>query len=92
MLRIENEKLIFHYDAEEVWIEAWGNNALRIRATKECRMPEEDWALCKRGEAESRIELTETGAKIENGKIYAEITERGKIMVYRAGGRLLLEE
>lgn len=92
MLRIENSKLIYHYDAEEVWIEAWGNNALRIRATKECRMSEEDWALCKRGEARSRIELTETGAKIENGKIYAEITKLGKVMVYRADGRLLLEE
>lgn len=92
MLRTEAGKLIFHYDAEEVWIEAWGNNALRIRATKEHRMPEEDWALCKRGEAKSRIELTETGAKIENGKIYAEVTKLGKIMVYRADGRLLLEE
>lgn len=92
MLRIENKKLIFHYDAEEVWIEAWGENALRIRATKECRMPEEDWALCKKGSSESAISFTETGARIENGKIYAEITKPGKITVYRADGRLLLEE
>ena len=32
------------------------------------------------------------GARIENGKIYAEITKFGKIMVYRTDGRLLLEE
>ena len=32
MLKIEDGKLIFHYDAEEVWIEAWGENALRVRA------------------------------------------------------------
>ena len=44
MLKIEDGKLIFRYDAEEVWIEAWGENALRVRATKECRMPEENWA------------------------------------------------
>lgn len=92
MLKIENGKLIFRYDAEEVWIEAWGENALRVRATKECQMPEENWALYKRGEDKAQIAYTETGARIENGKIYAEITKRGKITVYRADGRLLLEE
>lgn len=43
MLDIKKEKLIFHYDTEEVWIEPWGANALRVRATKEHKMPEEDW-------------------------------------------------
>jgi alpha-D-xyloside xylohydrolase len=92
MLKIEDGKLIFRYDAEEVWIEAWGENALRVRATKECRMPEENWALYRRGSEKAQITLTQDGARIENGKIYAEITKRGKIMVYRADGRLLLEE
>ena len=92
MLKIENGKLIFRYDAEEVWIEAWGENAFRIRATKEYRMPEQNWALYKRREEKARIALTKTGARIENGKIYAEITKLGKITVYRADGRLLLEE
>ena len=92
MLKIEDGKLIFHYDAEEVWIEAWGENALRVRATKECRMPEHDWALYKRDVEKAGITMTETGARIENGKIYAEITKLGKITVYRADGRLLLEE
>lgn len=92
MLKAEDRKLIFRYDAEEVWIEAWGENALRVRATKECRMPEEDWALYHRGGDQAQVTLTETGARIENGKIYAEITKLGKITVYRADGRLLLEE
>ncbi len=92
MLKAEDRKLIFRYDAEEVWIEAWGENALRVRATKECRMPEEDWALYHRGGDQAQVTLTETGARIENGKIYAEITRLGKITVYRADGRLLLEE
>ena len=34
MLRIENNKIIFHYDAEELWIEGWGESGLRVRATK----------------------------------------------------------
>ena len=42
MIKIKHEKLIFRYDAEEVWIEPWGPDALRVRATKEYKMPEED--------------------------------------------------
>ncbi len=92
MLEIRENRLVYRYDAEEVWIEAWGPNALRVRATKERLMPEEDWALCCRGRAEADISFTEQGARIVNGKIRAEITRLGKIMVYHADGRLMLEE
>ena len=92
MLDIKEGKLVFHYDAEEVWIEAWGVNGLRIRATREDKMPEENWALYHRGNAAGEITRTERGARIANGKIYAEITNLGKIMIYRSDGRLLLEE
>ncbi len=92
MLEIREGKLIFHYDAEEVWIEPWGPDALRIRATKEAVMPEENWALCEPAAVDSDITCTEHGARIVNGKIRAEITELGKIMIYHSDGRLLLEE
>lgn len=92
MLDIRDNKLVYHYDAEEVWIEAWGPNALRVRATKESRMPEEDWALCCKGKADVELSYTEQGARIVNGKIRAEMTKLGKIMIYHADGRLLLEE
>lgn len=78
MLDLKKEKLIFHYDTEEVWIEPWGENALRVRATKEHKMPEENWALHERGNVDCEIVYTEQGARIINGKIYAEITKLGK--------------
>ncbi len=92
MLEIRENRLIYHYDAEEGWIEPWGPNALRVRATKERQMPEEDWALCRKGEDTAEISYTEQGARIVNGRIRAEITKLGKIMIYNADGRLLLEE
>ncbi|MDE7360216.1 MAG: family 31 glucosidase, partial [Lachnospiraceae bacterium] len=92
MLDIRDNKLVYRYDAEEVWIEPWGPDALRVRATKENRMPEEDWALCRKGEDRADISFTEQGAEIVNGKIRAEITKLGKIMIYHADGHLLLEE
>lgn len=92
MIQIEDKKLVYHYDAEEVWIEPWGPDAVRVRATKECRMPEEDWALCKKGEDTCEITRTKQGAQVTNGRIRAEITDSGKITIYHADGRVLLEE
>ncbi len=107
MLEIRENKLVFHYDAEEVWIEPWGKNALRIRATKERQMPEEDWALAwgkearrsgvcrttfEEGGVRGKFSHTAHGASVANGKIRAEITDLGKITVYHSDGRLLLEE
>ena len=92
MLEIKEGKLIFHYDAEEVWIEPWGPDALRVRATKEDTMPEENWALRDMAAVNSDIAYTDQGARIVNGKIRAEITKLGKIMIYHSDGRLLLEE
>ena len=34
VFRTENNCLKFHYDAEELWIQPWGENSFRIRATK----------------------------------------------------------
>lgn len=103
MLRIEESRIIFHYDAEELWIEAWGKNALRIRATKNCRMPENEWALQKApGQAGPvseedtgqmcRVSMTDGGAEISNGNIKARISNLGKIMIFNQNGEVLLEE
>lgn len=92
MLDIKKDKLVFHYDTEEVWIEPWGENAVRVRATKEHKMPEDNRALCERRADKCEIMYTEQGARLVNGKVRVEITKPGKIMIYHADGRLLMEE
>lgn len=92
MLFNENSKLIYRYDAEEVWIEAWGENALRIRSTKDYQMPQDDWALINRSVKDAQIDYSENGASISNGKIKATVSNHGKIMIYNADGKLLMEE
>ena len=82
MLRAEKTKLVYHYDAEELWIEGWGKNGLRIRATKNAQMPAEDWALNPEAKTSGEIEFTEAGAGMRNGKINLFITNSGKITVY----------
>ena len=92
MLEIKDKRVIYHYDAEEVWIEPWGKDAVRVRATKENKMPQEDRALSSKGKDSGRAFYTEKGVQIINGKIRAEIAKSGKIMIYHSDGRLLLEE
>ncbi len=92
MLRQEKNRLIFHYDAEELWIEPWGQNSVRVRATKNCTMPDEDWALLKPEDSACSIHIGEDGADLVNGKLKVHVTGRGKITMYNQDGRLLLEE
>src|ERR1051326_2949041 len=87
----EKDRLIFRYDAEQVWIQPWGHNALRIRATKQSTMPTEDWALLEPQTSTPTITIGKDEASIANGKIKAVISHRGKIMIYNSAGSLLLE-
>jgi alpha-D-xyloside xylohydrolase len=89
--KVDN-RLVFRYDSEEVWIESWGEHALRVRATK-CRpMPVEDWALQELTKCHTNIKIEESNARISNGKIQASVTSRGKISISNSKGGLLLEE
>lgn len=88
----EANRLRYHYDAEELWLEPWGANSIRVRATKEAEMPKENWALLEPPKCNAKIEITESGAKIENGKICAEVSKYGKITFYNQKGKILLEE
>ena len=92
MLRQEGKRIVFHYDAEELWIEPWGENAVRVRATKNAQMPEEDWALLEPEETDCFAEVNDGGADLVNGKLKVHVTRQGKITMYNQEGKLLLEE
>lgn len=93
IFRKEGNKLVFHYDAEELWIEPWGENSLRIRATKMAEMPSENWALLEEVPMlTSEIQIEEKQACLTNGKIKALISRYGKLTLYNQKGEILLDE
>ncbi|MBE3043779.1 family 31 glucosidase, partial [Candidatus Bathyarchaeota archaeon] len=96
MLRQEENKLVFSYDGEKLWIEPWGPNALRIRATKEASIPSDPQGLEPEPPLTEAPEISILGddpASITNGKIKAVITPRGKLTVFNAiTGEIMLEE
>ena len=93
MLYTEKQRIIFRYDAEELWIEPWGEHSLRVRATKTHVMPDNNWALLPAVPVEHAV-VSETadGAEIRSGNITAHITSGGKLTFYDRTGRLLMEE
>lgn len=88
----EDQKLYYRYDSERVIIEPWGENSLRVRATRMPEMPTEDWALIKPENTHAKVEIEKYQASITNGKIKAVINKIGKITFYNQKGEILLEE
>jgi len=93
MISIKPGKAIFEYYGEILWIEAWGKDALRVRATKLHEMPENDWALIHPKTAPiAEVQEFEGGAIVKNGKIRAFIEANGKITFKNQKDEILLEE
>ncbi len=91
--RQEGNALLYRYDAEEVRIEGWGTNALRVRATKQAAFTEDNWALTMPvTDCTPQISIEENSASYTNGKITARMTKAGKLSFYRTDGKLLLDE
>ncbi|KAJ0319023.1 hypothetical protein Brms1b_003998 [Colletotrichum noveboracense] len=96
MMQHDDHRLIYRYDGEQVWIEPWGPDAFRIRATKAHVMPSEAWALEEKLFSISsapQLSIADDGsATITNGNAKACISKRGKITVINSRGRVVLEE
>ncbi|MCL2833474.1 MAG: glycoside hydrolase family 31 protein [Treponema sp.] len=91
----KENRLIYRYDAERVWIEPWGENSLRVRASKMAEMPAsqiDDWALMAPKMSNCTITIHEEEASIANGKIKLVIQKTGKIFIYNQKGQKILEE
>jgi alpha-D-xyloside xylohydrolase len=88
----ENGRLVFAYDAERLWIESWGENALRVRATKASTMLSEDWALLEAKPTKCDIDIRDEYATLTNGRVSALVTKRGKLTIRDGSGKVLLEE
>ena len=89
---IDGNRLVYKYDAEKLWIEPWGKNSLRVRSTKTAEMPTENWALLDPEKTQANITIDDNGGVVQNGKIIAKITAKGKLSFFNSDGKLLLDE
>lgn len=92
MFAKQENRLVFSYDADKLWVEPWGKNALRIRATQLNKMPSENWALEGSSGPDAQIEIGEKSSSLTNGEIKAVVSAKGKLTVYGHGGKIILDE
>lgn len=92
MLSRDGNRLVYRFDAEILWIEPWGTNGLRVKATKTSSMPLENWALNEPSHSTVNVHITEKEASLTNGKIKAVVSQRGKLIISNSSGKVLLEE
>ena len=97
--------LAFSHRGEQVRIESWGRDALRVRATRGREFSGHDWALTEPVEpAPAQIVIEETEfrdgdgsfvrrerASITNGRIRAEVNHAGVLSFFRDGSLILRE-
>ncbi len=84
--------LWYRYDAEQLIVEAWGENSLRVRATKLAHMPTDDWALLPPRKTPVTIQIDPCEARITNGNLTARINQIGRLTFYNQTGTMLLDE
>ncbi|MCI2032334.1 MAG: glycoside hydrolase family 31 protein [Lactobacillus sp.] len=95
--------LLWHFDSEQVLVQPWGDNSLRVRVVPNGDIIAHDYALLKPEEqSNAQIEVTADGAKITNGRMTATIEnidplftgrqkETGRLAFYKDGQKILEE-
>ena len=86
----DNGRLIAKHGYETVLIEAWGTNALRVRATKNASFTDNDKALT-RVPCEADIDIDDDRAVIRNGRLRCMLSKNGWMEFYR-DDKLILKE
>ncbi|MCA9236201.1 MAG: hypothetical protein KDA44_12070 [Planctomycetales bacterium] len=80
-----DDRLAWRLREQTLWIEAWGPDCLRVRATALPTMPRREWSLLEPQPTSVAITLGATEARIENGRLAATVDARGRVRFFRDG-------
>ena len=87
----DGPRLVRRFGAEQLLLQLWGANSLRVRVTHRSAMETEDWALLAPADSGGSISISERGATIRNGRIEAIVTDDVEFIGHRHGTTLLRE-
>lgn len=91
MLFASNTDMLVARDAgEQLRIEAWGTDALRVRSTCNASFSEANGGLLP-ANSSARVAIEEHGAVIQNGRVSAQLDKRGWLEFFRDGKSVLKE-
>ena len=91
LFAVKNEKLFIQNENEILQIEAWGSDALRVRATRNHGFSEQDGGLLPT-DTLAEIILEDHKATIQNGRISACVEKKNGQLVFLKDGEPILKE
>ncbi len=90
--KLDGKRVIWTGHGEVVWVEPYGANIIRVRASKALKIDLNDWTLLPAEVDNAQVEINNEKAVISNGKISATITDKGVIHFTNQKGEVLLGE
>jgi len=88
-----DDKLVWKQDHHLLELQAWGKNAIRVRATVNRDFANGPQALVAEEGSAANIRIGVDGATVRNGSLDARISDYGRVVFYHAGSaQPLLEE
>lgn len=90
----KDQNLFYRKGMETVWIQPWGINGIRVRATLLPEFSPLQWALLDQpAQPDAFIDINEDQSVLSNGKIQVEISNTGRLRFLNTStGNVLLEE
>ncbi len=89
----DGNRVVWRGKDQTLWLEPWGPDCLRVRATVLAEMPLRDWSLLAAKRSSPKISLKKGSARIANGRLTATIDATGRVRFFKdGGGQPLVEE
>jgi alpha-D-xyloside xylohydrolase len=88
----EHRRITWRLRHETLWVEPWGADCIRVRATALAEMPERNWSLLERRPSSAESTLADDTARLTNGRLSAVVDPRGRVRFFKAGAAQPLVE
>src|SRR5262249_53835045 len=89
------DRLVWRHKDQTLWVEPWGPDCLRVRATVLSEMPQRDWSLlpATSTKRKTKIDARSSSSQLINGRLTATINAKGLVQFFKdAGKQPLVEE
>ena len=78
-------RLVWRLNRQTLWVEAWGLDSIRVRATQLTEMPEPEGCLLPAGVSVPKIEISGDHAILTNGALTATVDAKGRVRFFKTG-------
>src|SRR5580698_7782337 len=88
MIEQHGSRVVSRLKDQILWVEPWGKDSIRVRATTLAEMPLRDWSLLPPKNSPVKISVEKDSARLTNGKLFATVdTKSGRARFFKTGGK-----